>query len=289
MTARQKYLFVLNPIAGDADKSDLVDLIEEKFGDRLPEILWTEPDTESYLADIIHAGQYDAVVAAGGDGTVHMVAEALRGTEIPLGILPMGSGNGLAKDLGLPLRPEDALYTVLAGEPATIDGIELNGSRYYHIADAGLNAHVIRDYALGSFRTVRAYAWHLLKFYFSAGASPIEVTVDGSIAFQGAALMISFCNGRRYGSDIIINPQGKLDDGLIEIVVLRDFPKSAGPGLLLELMDGELDPEYLSVFQGKEIHVKTEHAWPWQIDGEFLGYDTEFQARMVPQVLRVIR
>jgi len=289
MTARQKYLFVLNPIAGDGDKSDLVDLIEEKFETTLPEILWTEPETASYLVEVIHAGRYDAVVAAGGDGTVHMVAEALQGSGMPLGILPMGSGNGLAKDLGLPLRPEDALYTVLTGEPAPIDAIELNGKRYYHIADAGLNAHVIRDYALGSFRTVRAYAWHLLKFYFSAGPSEMEIRVDGATVFTGPALMVSFCNGRRYGSDIIINPNGSLDDGQIEVVVLRDFPKSAGPALLLELMAGELDPNYLSVFQGSHIQVRTEHAWPWQIDGEFMGYETEFEARIRPNALRIIR
>lgn len=289
MTERQKYLFVLNPIAGGVDKSDLVDRIEDNFEHTLPEILWTEPETEQYLKEVIHAGRYDAVVAAGGDGTVHMVAEALVGTGIPLGILPMGSGNGLAKDLGLPLAPEDALYTVLHGRPQPLDAIEINGKRSYHISDAGLNAHVIRDYAQGNFRTVRAYAWNLLKFYFSAGPSDIEVVVDGAQVYQGPALMAAVCNGQRYGSDIIINPTGRLDDGFADLVILRDFPKTAGPAILLELIAGEIDPEYFSTFSGQHLTIRVNHPWPWQVDGEFMGYESVFEARVLPHLITVLR
>lgn len=289
MTSRQKYLFLINPIAGDRDKHGLIDLIEDLPWAVRPHILWLEQEMHAAeLHNLICADKYNAVVAAGGDGTVHLVARALIGTGVPLGILPMGSGNGLAKDLGLPLEEADAIQTVFYGTPKPLDGIWVNRKPCFHISDLGLNARVIKEYSTGSFRTLKAYAWHLLRFYFSAGPNQLVLTLDGKQAYAGDAYLVAVCNGMRYGSDLFINPQGKPDDGRAEVVVLKNFPKSAGPDILLDLMTGNLDLDYFECFSGKEILLELEKPWPWQVDGEYSGEATVCEAQIQPGLIQVL-
>ena len=289
MTVRQKYLFVINPVAGDENKLDLVELIEERSWQVRPHILWTEIDTQTHLPEVLKEGRYDAVVAVGGDGTVHMVANALVGTGIPMGVIPMGSGNGLAKDLNLPLGMMEAFEALFDAEPSSIDTIDLNGKYSFHICDAGLNAHVVREYAQGSFRTIRAYAWQLLKYYFGAGAVKVRLWLDGVNIFKGEVFMVALCNGQRFGSDIIINPAGIVDDGLLEVVILRDFPKTVGPSILLDLMAGELDPAYFERFQGKNFRFISDKPLPWQVDGEYCGMAKSFKGSVLPGLVSVLR
>ncbi len=289
MTSRQKYLFLINPVAGGRDKHGLIDLIEELPWAVRPHILWLEQEMHAQeLHNLICTDKYDAVVAAGGDGTVHLVARALIGTGVPLGILPMGSGNGLAKDLGLPLAEADAIQTLFFGTPKPLDGIWVNQKPCFHLSDMGLNARVIRDYASGSYRTLKAYAWHLLRFYFSAGPNQLKLTIDGEQVYDGDAYLVAVCNGMRYGSDLFINPRGKPDDGLAEVVVLKYFPKSAGPDILLDLMTGNLDPDYFECFTGKQILLELKHPWPWQVDGEYGGESTTCEAQIQPGLIQVL-
>ena len=289
MTNRQKYLFLINPVAGGRDKHGLIDLIEDMPWAAPPHILWLNPETDARLLhDLICADAYDAVVAAGGDGTVHLVARALIGTDLPLGILPMGSGNGLAKDLGLPLAEAEALQTLFYGTAKPLDGLWVNQKPCFHISDLGLNARVIKDYASGSFRTLKAYAWHLLRFYFSAGPNQVRLSVDGVPVYDGAAYLVALCNGMRYGSDLIINPRGKPDDGLAEVVILKYFPKSAGPDILLDLMTGNLDPDYFACFTGKQFSIELQQPWPWQVDGEYGGEVSVCEASVWPGLIQVL-
>jgi diacylglycerol kinase family enzyme len=282
MLDRQKYLFIVNPVAGGEDKSELLEAIAHKNWHKSPTFFETTPTTKWLeIEQIISKEKFDVVVAIGGDGTVRLVAEALQHQNIPMGIIPMGSGNGLAKDLGISLMPLDALEVVLHGKPCPLDALSVNGHFCVHIGDAGLNASIVQDYALGNFRTMGAYAWHLLRYYFSFEPNNITLKMSGLISYEGEALLVAFCNGKQYGSDLIINPKGILNDGEFEVIVLKPFFKAVGPALFLELMNGELDPEYFLTFKGKSCEISMTQPWPWQLDGEFMGQSTSLNVTVL--------
>jgi diacylglycerol kinase family enzyme len=289
MTERQKYLFVINPVAGGSNKSEITDLIEEVLWGKKPHIWWTEVGNEKEFRRYVNPKEYDALVAIGGDGTVKMVAEALVGTEVPLGIVPMGSGNGLAKDLGLSLIPEEALLQIVQGKPIPLDAVKINGQLSFHIGDTGLNALIVEKYAEGNFRTLGAYALQLLKFYFSHGPTLVRVHINGALVYAGEALMVAFCNGRQYGSNLIINPLGDVSDGVFEVVVLKPFSKTVGPSLYLELMNGEIDPEYFLHFPAISCNVELETDWPFQVDGEYIAKTREYNAEMIPGIIHILK
>jgi diacylglycerol kinase (ATP) len=289
MSNPQKYLFLLNPIAGGVDKEELIHLIENLSWNTLPQILWTEPDTGGYLKAMLISSPCDVLVAVGGDGTVRLAAEAVVGTDIRLGIIPMGSGNGLAKDLGLPQDPEEAITHLLESAPQPVDVITINGYRMYHIGDTGLNAQIVEDYAQGTFRTIGAYALQLFKYYFTFSPQQATIEIDGITVFDGEAVLVALCNGQRYGSDLILNPNGDVSDGKFEVVVMRPFNKALGPSLFLDLLQGDLDTEYFHTWSATNCHITTDEAWPWQIDGEFIGHSNTLEARIDVGIIQVLK
>jgi diacylglycerol kinase (ATP) len=288
MATRQKYLFVINPVAGGEDKAALIELIEAKEWATKPSILWTEPDTDLYLKAIIAGNGYDAVVAVGGDGTVRLAAEALVNTKLPLGIIGYGSGNGLAKDLGLPLDIQAALKTIIEGTPKAIDAIRINGKLCFHIGDTGLNALVVQLYGESTFRTLASYGWQLLRCYFSFEPAAVKLSIDGKLVFEGEAVAVALCNGNRYGSDLIINPDGDPADGYFEVIVAKPFSKAIGPSLFIELLQGKVNPAYFENYSAQTCTLTIKKPWPIQIDGEFLETIGYLEGRIEPGILQVL-
>lgn len=285
----QRYLFVINPASGAEDKQPLLDALEQAGPADYYSIYWSEPGDEALLKTWIDSGAYAVAVAAGGDGTVAAVAHACIGTHVSLAILPMGSGNGLAKDLRI---GGDWLYALehLREWPAQpTDAIAINGSRCFHLADAGLNAQVIQQYQAENLRTTKAYAWQLIKAYLAAEPWQGTLYTDGIEALSGSLYLVALCNGRSYGSDVIINPHGRPDDGRMEVVVLREFPKTAGLGLLFDLLAGDTSSPYFATFSCHTARLEAKGPVALQIDGEAIEATNRLEAWVLPGALQVIR
>ena len=193
-----------------------------------PEIVVTAgPGHARELAAEAAGRGVDLVLSVGGDGTANEVAWGLLGSDTVLGLVPVGSGNGLARTLGVPLRPAPALAALETGCRRRMDVGLVNGRPFLNVAGAGFDAAVGADFHAhgnrggrrGIFTYVRLSAWRSL-FYVPETYS-LEA---GSERYQGRALVVAFVNGRQYGAGAILAPGSRLDDGLLEVVVFEDAP-----------------------------------------------------------------
>ncbi|GAB3196027.1 diacylglycerol kinase family enzyme [Pontibacter aydingkolensis] len=284
-------LFVINPIAGDIDKEELEEEIQEKCREHHIncEIYRTtgENDKEK-IKSLLAKSKYDGAFAVGGDGTVNILGSLLIGSDTPLGIVPLGSGNGLAKDLNIPQDTEDALELIHSHVVRNIDTITLNGLPSIHLSDLGFNALVVKNFCEGDTRGPGSYAWIALQEYLSYVPKHYRIETDVE-TFEGEAFMVTIANANAFGSNANINPDGILNDGKFEICLIEPFPKAAGLGILYKLYTDSIDT---SVFTRKiscrrATIYNTQHE-VMHIDGEPIEEEEVINVEMHPKSLKVI-
>jgi YegS/Rv2252/BmrU family lipid kinase len=218
---------ILNPRAGLAATRALRAL-EGHPSWRGTEVVTTKArgDARSLAAEAAAAG-FEAVLSIGGDGTANEVAWGLLGTETALGLVPMGSGNGLARTLGIPLRPEGAVDTLAHAVRRRMDVGTINGRPFLNVAGAGFDAQVGADFHAhglrGGRRGVLTYVRLSLVRTWSYRAEHWRL-LAGDGRFEGRALVVAFVNGRQYGGGAVVAPGALLDDGLLDVVVIEDAP-----------------------------------------------------------------
>jgi YegS/Rv2252/BmrU family lipid kinase len=230
------------------------------------------------------------VIAWGGDGTVNEVASELAFHDVPLGVIPSGSGNGLARELGIPMDPDAAFRVALAGRDVVIDAGELDGRLFFNIAGIGLDARVAHEFAAnglvkrGFGRYLQIAARELLSFT----ADEHTISADGATVARTRALLVAIANGRQYGNGALIAPSARLDDGLLDLVIVADRPVVE---TLLEVP---------MLFAGKvarlrgitmrcvtEVEVTSGRPVIYHIDGEPFVGGASVKARIRPRALRV--
>ena len=284
-------LFVINPIAGDIDKEELEDEIKTECADHQIKCTIYRTTGESDLEQIkqlMEENTYDAVFAVGGDGTVSLVGALLIGTQTPLGIIPLGSGNGLSKDLGIPQDTEEALQLIHEHVVRNIDTIDLNGKPSIHLSDLGFNALVVKRFCEGDKRGPGAYAWIALQEYMNYEPKFYRIETDTE-NFEGEAFMVTIANANAFGSNAAINPSGILNDGRFEICLIEPFPKAAAPVLLVRMytdnIDGSIYTRRISCRKATVYNVDPEVV---HIDGEPAELDEVIKVTMHPKSLKVI-
>ena len=218
---------IINPKAGPSFRSGNPHTLAETAHSAcaeagLPcEVVFTEyPGHGRFLAiDFMRRG-FSPIVAWGGDGTVNEVASALAFQDAVMGIVPSGSGNGLARELGISLRPDRAMATATRGLDRRIDVGQLGSRFFVNVAGVGLAASIARSFeslrGRGLLRYVQATVVQLAKFV----AEGYTITIDGE-AIQQSALLVEVANGRQYGNGALIAPDAKLDDGFLELVIVE--------------------------------------------------------------------
>jgi YegS/Rv2252/BmrU family lipid kinase len=234
----------------------------------------------------------DAVLAVGGDGTANEVASGLMGTRTALGIVPMGSGNGLARALGVPLRPEPALAALHTAVVRRMDAATVNGLPFLNVAGAGFDAvvgaafheHTRRGGRRGIFTYVRMGFRSM--FTYRAEACRVEAADQ---RFEGRALLVTFANGRQYGAEALIAPGSRLDDGLLDVVVLEDAPLAE---LLLHaprLFLGGLERfRRYRRFPATRAVLTADRPVPFHRDGEPEAPTPRLEVEIVPAALAVL-
>lgn len=277
-----RLLFVVNPISGGIAKADIVDKIRTFCLQKIynADFYFTE-GTEKDKFEVnrrIWSNTYDAIVAVGGDGTVNLVGKQLIGKKIPLAIVPVGSGNGLSKDLGLPQDPAQALEIISNYNMQRIDTLSVNDAPVLHLADLGFNALIIsRFHESETLRGTSGYAWHLLREYMTYEAARYTIMVENEASFGLRAFMVTIANGNAFGSNLRINPYGKLNDGLFELCILEEFPKTTGVNILYQLFDdGITDSSYAHVISCSHARIINVDNADFQIDGETQKHSPDF-------------
>lgn len=283
---------MINPISGDLNKEELAAKIETFFDDNSKEIkilYTTGKDDDSQIKKYLEEFKPHIVVAVGGDGTVNLVAKHLIHKDIIMGILPMGSGNGLSKDLGIPQNNPDKVLEMLKNPKVIeMDTLTANNHFFLHLADIGFNAHIVRLFSKGKKRGLISYIKYTVKEFYKYKTS--RYTVDSDYGrFEGRAFMITIANSNQFGSNLTINPNGKYDDGLFEVIIIKRFPRSESFRLFFQLLFKKIIfSPYCIILRCKEVQISSTRKKTVQIDGEIAGRFDKVKVDINPNSLKVI-
>lgn len=286
-TEKLKLLFVVNPGSG-SNKISFTDEIENFFRDREEKIEIFELPKKceiSTLKEKILGAKADRVIAVGGDGTLKLVAECVLQTETPVGIIPAGSANGMAKELGIPLDITEALIVATTAKPKQIHVTLINNELCIHLADIGFNAYLVKKFDELPERGMWTYAkaaWH--AFWYHRKMS-VEFSINGKQIKQKAA-MVAIANATEYGTGFKINPDGKLDDDLFEIIVVKDYAVMEIIKIWLSKLPW--NPKKIEIFQTDALKITTKHKVHFQVDGEYLGKVKSVEAKIVTKAINMI-
>ena len=285
-----KTCFILNPKAGPSQRHDLPMLIARHFGTREAdyEIRPTEYAGHAVeLARTAAAEGFAVVAAVGGDGTVNEVGRGLLGTETALGIIPQGSGNGLARHLNVPLNLAAALRRLAAPTFSRMDVGMINGHAFFCTAGLGFDAHVSQHFALAGSRGLRTYLQVTLREYQRYRPVPVRANLDGQ-QVSTDCYVLAFANASQYGNNVYIAPRADLRDGLLDVCLIDALPPVRAFRVSLAMALGNLPQskaaEYFRVPRG---HVTAAAPIGFHVDGDYLGHATEFDVALLPLALAV--
>ncbi len=286
-----KSLFLINTRSGTARKYDIAALIrracsgEEVAFDIAP---CERKEDLDRIIDAAERGGVDVVYAVGGDGTVHEIAKRLVGREVALGVLPIGSGNGFARHIGLPMDPAQSLRACSKRTIAAIDTAEVNGITFLGTMGVGLDAWIADRFAVAGTRGLATYVRVGVREILAYRAEEYEVEIDGARSSVHAKL-IAVANTCQYGNDAKIAPCASVRDGVLDVVTIADVSLLRAPWLTLQLFRGTIDrAKEVTSAQGKEIVIRRRSAGPVHLDGEPFTLAETLNVRVRPSSLKVL-
>ena len=245
-------------------------------------------DTEILIKENLN--KHNVFIAAGGDGTVHTVASELVGSEKIMGVLPLGSGNGFAKEFGFKLNLRSLLADIKKADSVNIDAIEINDKLCLNVAGIGLDSFVAHSFNNLKFRGFLPYMW--LTFTTFLRLRPFHVTIRccGEEIVSEKLFVLTIANTRQFGNYAFIAPDARPNDGILDIVLIKPFPKILGPVFIFRLFTKRINKsKYVKhIKTDKEIIIKTDET-RFHIDGEPFKISGEVVVRIKKEVLKVLK
>lgn len=286
-----KIAFIINPYSGTGKKKDLPKLIINELDKKVfePEIAFTNYQGHgTELAKNFVARKFQVVVAVGGDGTVNEVARALTHTKTALGIIPMGSGNGLARHLNIPMNEVKAIQQLNNSEAILMDYGIVNNKPFFCTCGTGFDAYVSTEFAKGKKRGVMSYIEKIITGYFSYKSQNYHLLGEG-IDLKAKAFVLTFANASQWGNNAYIAPQASVQDGKIDISIMSNFPIIAIPTLALQLFAKTIDKDlFMTTLRAEKITLTRDEPGPFHYDGEPYEEGTKITVKVVPDGLRVL-
>ncbi len=224
----RKILYLINPVSGSRRRFSLQQIIAEKTQEQDISFEINAADKSghyTYLKSKIKNENITDVVICGGDGTVNQVTAALLGIDVNIGIVPAGSGNGLAFSAKIPKEAARALQIIFNGKSAKIDGFHINNHFGCMLCGIGFDAQVAHDFALDEQRGLATYVKQSVKNFVKASPYKFHITIKGK-TFSTEAFFISIANSNQFGNNFTIAPKASLDDGLLDIIVVKRMSKA---------------------------------------------------------------
>ena len=285
---KKNALFVVNPISGDLDKSQLIEAVHffathENLDFELYETSGNDDIAEVKKLYDLH--KPERIIIAGGDGTIKMVAEAVQNHDVILGILPAGSANGLSVDLNLPNSLEENLQIAFGNNFMEMDMICINGKKSLHLSDIGLNADLVKNYENSDTRGLWGYA---LQAYTTIKdqSDPFTATITtNDETVECVARMIVIANSQKYGTGVTINPNGKMDDGKFELVIIKNLDLLVFGQIITGNMP--INTDDVLIISTDSATIKTNVPVNFQIDGEYCGAESELHIDILRGQLKV--
>ena len=224
--SKKNILFIINPISG-VGKQKTIEKLIHLYLDKTQfdvEIQYTQRAKHAIALAKKNAPNFNIIVAVGGDGSVNEIGKSLINTNTTLAIIPAGSGNGLARDLKIPMAMKKALLLINAGKTKSIDAIKINNDYFLGTAGVGFDADISWKFDEAPTRGLLTYIKIALKGFWSYKTQDYRVIYDGKEQLITKGMLVTFANSKQYGNNIFIAPKAKIDDGLVKLVVVKKFP-----------------------------------------------------------------
>ncbi len=301
-STNRKILYFINPVSGSnrnlhlEEKLIAATLEQEIFF----EILYTNAGGDyPFLLSKIKREEFTDVVVCGGDGTVNQIASHLLGVDINIGIVPIGSGNGLALAAKLSRNINKALHIIFTGTPTFVDAFFINEKFSCMLCGVGFDAQVAHDFALQPTRGLTTYIKQTIKNFINAQPYEFDITLGGKTFFT-EAFFISIANGNQFGNNFTIAPKASLHDGLLDIVVVKKTSKLRMiRAILKQIRSGEVQREEspgiyrnnkhdVLYLQTDKLIIHNHELAPLHIDGDPAQTDKLFKIEILPKAFKLI-
>ena len=288
---KKRLLFIANPISGTHDKQPIIDslplfLPEDRFS---WEVKWTtHRGHAAELAQEASAQGVDVCVAIGGDGTVNEVARSLRHSHTALAIIPMGSGNGLARHIQIPMDPDGALHVLAQCQIKALDYGIINDMPFFCTCGVGFDAFISEKFAGSGKRGLMTYIENTLKGGLTYQPDTYELEIDGQTEHH-KAFLIACGNASQYGNNFYITPQASMSDGLLDVTIMEPFNVLEAPQIVMQMLNKTLDTNSrIRTFRCQSLKIHRPEPGVIHYDGEPAEAGTDIDVQLVPKGLRVV-
>jgi diacylglycerol kinase (ATP) len=288
---KKRIRYIINPKSGTKGKEELPSLIAA-YTDNSEidfDICFTEaPKHATALAREAAGKNYDAVVAVGGDGSANETAKGLMGSATALGIIPTGSGNGMARHLALPLRHADAIAVVNRNNRELIDTVTVNGEFCLGTIGIGFDAHIAHLFSQSAVRGYATYVKLVLTEFYRYKSRLFQLSIDGT-SYSKECFLLTFANSSQFGNNAVIAPFADVKDGMLDVSMMKKFPFLVAPHLIYRLMNNVIHKSrFFDMAKGKSVHVINPGVLQGHIDGEPVTFGEDLHISIVPASLSVI-
>jgi diacylglycerol kinase (ATP) len=288
----ERILVIFNPASGFISKDITISFIMRKLRRHFASVSIVHSNSPAHANEITRQGlnHFDLFTAFGGDGTVNSVATSLINTDKTLGILPGGSGNGMARNLNIPLSWRRALDTLIQGQDVFIDAGNINNIYFFNVAGIGLDGLISKKFNLESkTRGILPYYYFALKGIFEMPSFGVRVTTNES-EFEDEIMIMALANFKEYGGKVIIAPYASPYDHLLDLCILNKFKLIKSSMNIQRLFTGNIDkfPFYKS-FKFDRVHIRSLHCpLPFHFDGEYGGNELlDYDVNVIPAAVKV--
>ncbi len=284
-------LFIVNKFSGGGYRPEVEGRIIEhckKFNMECGIEFTQSPGHATVLAKSAVEQKLDQVFAVGGDGTVNEVAQGLIGSEVAMGILPKGSGNGLARHLGIPMSFKESLAMIPLHRELVMDTLSVNGKLSVNVSGIGFDGHVAGLFANKANRGLMGYAKLVLKEFMSFEPFEAKMTMNGN-SFQSKSFIIALANSSQFGNNARCAPQASVFDELMDVCFIQKVPMVQMLGFAGKMFTGNLDhSRFVEIIKTKKINIDLNQPMAYHIDGEAMAATDKFTVEVNPASLKVM-
>lgn len=288
---KKRILFIINPISGGKSKSHIPGIIRKELDHGLFDMEWAYTQYVGHARELAQSAVQegvDVVVSVGGDGTNNEIASAVVGTKMVMGLIPMGSGNGLGTALQIPFNPAGAIKLINKFHHTLMDSATINGHPMFNVSGIGFDARIGARFAKSKTRGLWGYVRHTFAELAHYRPEWYKITFDGQ-EYRRQAFMISLANSSQFGNNAHISPEASVTDGLLDVCVVKPFPFYLFPLLAYRMFSKTAHrSKFLEIFKVKEVHIERDMPGPVHLDGEPVELGTDLYISISPASLHMI-
>ncbi len=284
-----KVLFIINPISGTVKKNKLEEKIELYIDKSIEwEIIYTQAPKHATQITEENSSKFDIIAIAGGDGSINETFRGLINKSVALAVIPMGSGNGFARHLNIPLDIKGAIELINRGKIIKIDSVQINNEYFINVAGFGFDAYVAHLFANYGKRGFWSYVKIIFTKVFKYKPQNLNVEINGK-NINSKDFIFSLANSSQYGNNARIAPKADLSDGLLDVVFQRKINIFNILPFLIKIMTGNLsENKNYKIYKAQTLNIKSSKEIIAHIDGDPINFNKQVEVKILEKSIKIV-